>query len=178
MCGGTALQKARRHHYEGLSPRVRGNRGPAPLDPQRRGSIPACAGEPAGCCPLSARKPVYPRVCGGTGAGDYTSGVARGLSPRVRGNPYSSILARKLPRSIPACAGEPGRRNPPEGKLRVYPRVCGGTAKSFARGQLRRGLSPRVRGNRRRRRRTTPRRGSIPACAGEPSTISPVRLSR
>ena len=50
----------------------------------------------------------------------------------------------------------------------VYPRVCGGTGS--ARMSLPRlaGLSPRVRGNLSRLSEKAQRKGSIPACAGEP----------
>ena len=51
----------------------------------------------------------------------------------------------------------------------VYPRVCGGTqrtARNYAGGQ---GLSPRVRGNPRLGAAKRHYRGSIPACAGEPT---------
>ena len=53
---------------------------------------------------------------------------------------------------------------------RVYPRVCGGTQVTdrFAGGHW--GLSPRVRGNLQRRYQHNRRLGSIPACAGEPSS--------
>ena len=108
---------------------------------------------------------VYPRVCGGTGlcqtasipaavsprTGDLvrSSGVATGLSPRVRGNlatmreenrrkrVYPRVcggtplpLPQPLPcsGSIPACAGEPRRGEPQIFLIGVYPRVCGGTA--------------------------------------------------
>ena len=59
--------------------------------------------------------------------------------------------------------------------LTVYPRACGGTemAKKAVLGQV--GLSPRVRGNRRNRRGTHRRIGSIPARAGEPP--KPTRYS-
>ena len=69
----------------------------------------------------------------------------------MRGNQQ---MAQALPlanRSIPAYAGEPatiyrfGRR--PE----VYPRVCGGTNTGDLETALRKGLSPRMRGNRRQR---------------------------
>ena len=67
------------------------------------------------------------------------------------------------------CAGEP-----PPVKLipihsRVYPRVCGGTLRSAHAEGTRKGLSPRVRGNRRDPASSPGRPGSIPACAGEPS---------
>ena len=55
----------------------------------------------------------------------------------------------------------------------VYPRACGGTPPPCASGQHSRGLSPRLRGNRPGCRRMLPRRGSIPAPAGEPSMESP-----
>ena len=51
-------------------------------------SIPACAGEPI----LLGRSPapgwVYPRVCGGTALPMTVTSLAKGLSPRVRGNLY------------------------------------------------------------------------------------------
>ena len=56
----------------------------------------------------------------------------------------------------------------PNRQTRVYPRVCGGTWPSLKRGRTLPGLSPRVRGNRRRFLRRGEKRRSIPACAGEP----------
>ena len=50
----------------------------------------------------------------------------------------------------------------------VYPRVCGGTAKSSGPTKMRRGLSPRVRGNLIQTVALCQRQRSIPACAGEP----------
>ena len=74
-------------------------------------------------------------------------------------------------RSIPACAGDPPWRYANRLGLRVYPRVCGGSARRRLSGRRPSGLSPRVRG--------IPNRkvgalcgwagsGSIPACAGDP----------
>ena len=94
---------------------------------------------------------------------------ARGLSPRVRGNPqcpHSAILSL---RSIPACAGEPPSRADAAPPQSVYPRVCGGTVVNSRYSRDVGGLSPRVRGNRSRRALASPLRGSIPACAGEPN---------
>ena len=116
-------------------------------------------------------KRVYPRVCGGTPRRAPRTGIAKGLSPRVRGNPELGIFQVFIctsglsPRvrgnpsssgwsgakigSIPACAGEPPSGPGAVPVSRVYPRVCGGTEL----GPLRRwrslllGLSPRVRGN-------------------------------
>ena len=158
---------------------------------------------------------VYPRVCGGTttraGSPVYrvrgnldsrsTILLSVGLSPRVRGNLQAPVPASVPRGSIPACAGEPTAVTPrATEKPTVYPRVCGGTPPSARVNIAGPGLSPRVRGNRYRRRSGTgidglsPRvRGnrlllrvydttdtgglrSIPACAGEPrpphSTLS------
>ncbi len=131
-------------------------------------SIPACAGEP----PLSAHPgpelQVYPRVCGGTPQQSLCPTALHGLSPRVRGNPSGSVMPIILSGSIPACAGEPfgfGHANNPE---RVYPRVCGGTFPVPPLFDGEKGLSPRVRGNRRIRQPRSLHVRSIPACAGEP----------
>ena len=73
-----------------------------------------------------------------------------GLSPRVRGNLVDDGALDIQKRSIPACAGEPaGREYLARGTL-VYPRVCGGTYWRADIDLVRRGLSPRVRGNRQR----------------------------
>ena len=94
--------------------------------------------------------------------------IARGLSPRVRGNRSVEVLRRHLDRSIPACAGEPASVAGCKKSNAVYPRVCGGTMKPCVMFSLAHGLSPRVRGNRARLIHGHLRSGSIPACAGEP----------
>ena len=96
------------------------------------------------------------------------AGANIGLSPRVRGNRAGFGSRRISGRSIPACAGEPlvpPLYPPPR---RVYPRVCGGTAGRLVTVPVDEGLSPRVRGNRWKRKLAEGRNGSIPACAGEP----------
>ena len=70
--------------------------------------------------------------------------------------------------SIPACAGEPSLPSRSHCRRRVYPRVCGGTALCLPVIPKRSGLSPRVRGNHKRRAFAYRSSGSIPACAGEP----------
>ena len=107
VCGGTVTGLVNGTEYEGLSPRVRGNRNLFNDLPGRGRSIPACAGEPPWTLPLTRRTKVYPRVCGGTPASKPIAGLGGGLSPRVRGNPMSSPIASACSRSIPACAGEP-----------------------------------------------------------------------
>ena len=168
VCGGTRRSLRYDRDADGLSPRVRGNPGIGVLALINRRSIPACAGEPLRRRLGRPARWVYPRVCGGTFTTKKRQPNGVGLSPRVRGNPDTpGQLARYL-RSIPACAGEPcpGRRCP-YGR-RVYPRVCGGTGHRPGWSTPSRGLSPRVRGNRRRSGRRQGDGGSIPACAGEP----------
>ena len=172
VCGGTAYCALRMEKAVGLSPRVRGNPPPqCPSAPPSR-SIPACAGEPATITGGSARRTVYPRVCGGTRYRCQTPSSISGLSPRVRGNRRRATAAGHRKGSIPACAGEPHCCRP-ECLLRaVYPRVCGGTRGCPDSGRTSSGLSPRVRGNRPAPRPGWSSRGSIPACAGEPHAAS------
>ena len=115
--------------------------------------------------------------------------TVRSLSPRVRGNPKHLPWREPPDESIPACAGEPRSASRSRSSSRVYPRVCGGTFVPGRPGRPGRvyprvcggthdghvqppgvaGLSPRVRGNPRRANPCRAGRGSIPACAGEPS---------
>ena len=78
-------------------------------------------------------------------------------------------------RSIPARAGEPGRLAISADAGAVYPRACGGTDHLAVGDFLHRGLSPRVRGNRRAGEDAEAHDGSIPARAGEPAgrTVGP-----
>ena len=169
VCGGTSPVRFLAGVEQGLSPRVRGNRGAGLRAEVRWGSIPACAGEPVSLRETDRTWRVYPRVCGGTPSAPTAGVLAGGLSPRVRGNHTLREKGVAIVRSIPACAGEPltpatGSRSP-----RVYPRVCGGTQKGQQHVHKTIGLSPRVRGNRARRSDYTGPNGSIPACAGEPA---------
>ena len=152
----------------GLSPRVRGNRFALLRFTARSGSIPASAGEPGAGPPRSRHARVYPRECGGTVIGMLLLAVILGLSPRVRGNRHRRRLLVRPCGSIPASAGEPYSEARALDERRVYPRECGGTSSRVAQPPASRGLSPRVRGNPRSRPRAGPRRGSIPASAGEP----------
>ena len=90
-------------------------------------SIPACAGEPVRDGDGVVNGKVYPRVCGGTPPAAAAGLALAGLSPRVRGNPDRAGRYGDGRRSIPACAGEPCMRTEGVGRVRVYPRVCGGT---------------------------------------------------
>ena len=95
--------------------------------------------------------------------------IVQGLSPRVRGNLSGARGPRDGGGSIPASAGKPCGRPRRCRRRRVYPRECGETHGSGEHPWVWRGLSPRVRGNHRRRPRRQGGDGSIPASAGKPS---------
>ncbi len=152
----------------GLSPRLRGNRRVRGELIPDNGSIPAPAGEPSPVLQRLWDSGVYPRACGGTADRAASRSLFAGLSPRLRGNRKSPRCRGALSGSIPAPAGEPKRRYSERAQSRVYPRACGGTARTAAESACLRGLSPRLRGNLIPRRITIKISGSIPAPAGEP----------
>ena len=90
----------------------------------------------------------------------------------MRGNQLYSQWPTAASGSIPACAGEPDRQRHAVGLRRVYPRVCGGTFDVAVFYTPLRGLSPRVRGNLPIYGQWCWTKGSIPACAGEPGSLT------
>ena len=168
VCGGTTKIFDGKQHPAGLSPRVRGNRFVVAVMLRVVGSIPACAGEPLAFQLMVPPISVYPRVCGGTRQLRLLGYTKQGLSPRVRGNRLERWEAPASDGSIPACAGEPKRKETRDGNARVYPRVCGGTKPGSSVPPSITGLSPRVRGNHHPEHVAGAGVRSIPACAGEP----------
>ena len=145
-CGGdhpTCWSKSTR---AGRSPRVRGRRPRVRRLVDRRGSIPAGAGETYGLASSSIRARVDPRGCGG----DEHQGAApcpdKGRSPRVRGRPVACARHADAPRSIPAGAGETRAGSIGASAPRVDPRGCGGDASKVSGPMRCWGRSPRVRG--------------------------------
>ena len=126
-CGGTGNAPLPLTGADGLSPRVRGNRGAGAGPGAHRGAIPASAGEPASGGGLASPAEGYPRECGGTSNRAPTPITTPGLSPRVRGNPRWRRQARPRLRAIPASAGEPATCSLSATRWRGYPRECGGT---------------------------------------------------
>ena len=122
---------------------------------------------------LGAAAWVYPRLCGGTRNGDRPVRGDNGLSPPVRGNRGLRRVKWWAGRSIPACAGEPSISDTIPTPRKVYPRLCGGTARSDIPRANADGLSPPVRGNPLFAPPAVMADGSIPACAGEPVTGRP-----
>ena len=168
-CGGTCAGCYRRLVGQGLSPRVRGNLLSVITCWVGGGSIPASAGEPVPAIRPALIGGVYPRECGGTFLYSCAPQYDGGLSPRVRGNPSATVRQGLPRRSIPASAGEPGPRAPVPQPQPVYPRECGGTISIESLATMGLGLSPRVRGNRRRPPPQYQCERSIPASAGEPT---------
>ena len=168
VCGGTWPADHTVPLSAGLSPRVRGNQPSRSRHPDVNGSIPACAGEPRRRRRRCPGWTVYPRVCGGTRK-ELQNSKSMGLSPRVRGNHDGAGAVVLAGRSIPACAGEPGRSCRIPTPSTVYPRVCGGTHPPLLPDSAGLGLSPRVRGNPMVPNTFEASIGSIPACAGEPT---------
>ena len=167
VCGGSPVTQEVSDMADGLSPRVRGKRSIPGRHRPSPGSIPACAGEATGRNMAQSYDMVYPRVCGGSHRQHRLGPGRQGLSPRVRGKPLYALYRCDDTRSIPACAGEARPDHQPAGRHGVYPRVCGGSRRPACVRIHPPGLSPRVRGKRRRRQRRYRRAGSIPACAGE-----------
>ena len=136
------------------------------------GSIPACAGKPRTLPSRVLVSSVYPRVCGETVWTFGSHSLARGLSPRVRGNRVAAGALALGDGSIPACAGKPSTFPFGHTLHTVYPRVCGETIAAADAKSKSGGLSPRVRGNLWVCERVGASSGSIPACAGKPSMRS------
>ena len=91
--------------------------------------------------------------------------------PRGRGNRDRRCQGVYGGRSIPAWAGEPPQACQAHHKLRVYPRVGGGTKGWPDFSKDAQGLSPRGRGNLAPRPFALTLRRSIPAWAGEPEVL-------
>ncbi|CAI8736319.1 protein of unknown function [Methylococcus capsulatus] len=168
VCGGALTSTPHVVWSRGLSPRVRGSRGFGHADKVLKGSIPACAGEPALRLRRGYRRWVYPRVCGGACAFCLHMSDSWGLSPRVRGSHLGAARDRAQLGSIPACAGEPVQLRCSSSQQAVYPRVCGGAVAWRNQAIGDEGLSPRVRGSLIMAKASVWVIGSIPACAGEP----------
>ena len=174
--GGATSQKSIQPAFQhGLSPRGRGNRHVQRVDAAAYRSIPAWAGQPLLRVIIVFLIGVYPRVGGATPDFDAPLNHPQGLSPRGRGN-LSFLASPGLWRgSIPAWAGQPRSGGPPSPGRPVYPRVGGATCPDRENRDARCGLSPRGRGNLSVLVLLPPGDRSIPAWAGQPSTLVSIR---
>ena len=121
---------------------------------------------------------VYPRVGGGNQREFNAHFRDVGLSPRGRGKRGAGRIEHYRFRSIPAWAGETLDAIASEMAGKVYPRVGGGNVLRPLVRFHQHGLSPRGRGKPPSYHEIRPRRGSIPAWAGEtgrPFVVEPAR---
>ena len=135
-------------------------------------SIPARAGKPRWPSRWPPCGQVYPRAGGETALCCRVPIMARGLSPRGRGNREHRNHAHRVQRSIPARAGKPPAISALQSLSQVYPRAGGETLLNVQHRRDRPGLSPRGRGNPVRRFLAADIQGSIPARAGKPPAAS------
>ena len=160
LCDGT-------YQDPGSSPRVRGRLGHHPFKVERRGLIPAGAGQtkqPTSC--LSGCR-AHPSGCGADGIGLNLLWGASGSSPRVRGRLAWADDAPHWLGLIPAGAGQTRPvqyRRPAHG---AHPRGCGADAGANVLAVSRQGSSPRVRGRRPGGVDLVEQVGLIPAGAGQ-----------
>ena len=166
--GESSISKNSLMEAAGLSPRVRGiHRLYEPVPVVAR-SIPACTGNPHLDGHVSAGPGVYPRVYGESSLTCMGVCLRTGLSPRVRGILLPADADEPDDRSIPACTGNPWPPALPRLCWRVYPRVYGESMPLKDDLTSAHGLSPRVRGIRRRGTQVGRPARSIPACTGNP----------
>ena len=156
---------------------MRGNPVSLPLGDFARGSIPTHAGKPKRAKSCSPASKVYPHACGETRAQLLANKASWGLSPRMRGNQYRRPCAHNAARSIPTHAGKPGINCACVAWKKVYPHACGETEPRKSDRRLCRGLSPRMRGNRRHGGIGCSHTRSIPTHAGKPDIAVPSRRS-
>ena len=153
----------------GLSPLARGNPISHPARGLDAGPIPARAGQPHRLKCRTDALGAYPRSRGATRMSACSRSSTAGLSPLARGNP---IPARAFPLRagpIPARAGQPDNTRVRVNQIRAYPRSRGATFHEPSRLPPLLGLSPLARGNQHDDGHPQPRRGPIPARAGQPS---------
>ena len=172
----------------GPSPRGRGNQYLRGAHPVPLGTIPARAGQPATHYRALAHSGDHPRAGGATAMKPDDGMLAKGPSPRGRGNHQRPRRDGQLLGTIPARAGQPPGAAAREGRIMDHPRAGGATAGLGAAMSMYQGPSPRGRGNpilvavRRLVRGPSPRGrgnrvvgcgvperiGTIPARAGQP----------
>ena len=109
-------------------------------------------------------------MCGA--ASGWSDGICcvQGLSPRVWGSRGGIGEQGKAHRSIPTCVGQPLMLSRCSVPKAVYPHVCGAAEGMRTKRSPEEGLSPRVWGSRRIRRRSWLWYRSIPTCVGQPMT--------
>ena len=127
--GATGAVVGNRHVRRGLSPLTRGNLGLPSAVRERRGPIPAHAGQPRPARHAHLRCRAYPRSRGATAVRVRERGRFRGLSPLTRGNLRVGGESSVQVGPIPAHAGQPSRWTRTTRSTRAYPRSRGATVR-------------------------------------------------
>ncbi len=177
-CGGARPSASEPATIWGRSPRVRGSPNCYAEMLADTGSIPAGAGEPQQAALLLVNNGVDPRGCGGAVPTNSRYTLDEGRSPRVRGSRNSCLGDPRHRGSIPAGAGEPSEYEIVLPESEVDPRGCGGAVRIRNRSTRIRGRSPRVRGSPIPGHACSLGRGSIPAGAGEPPSVTMIANMR
>ncbi len=151
---------------DGSSPRVRGTRISRTTTRSPRRVIPAGAGNASEGQAMRRNGSGHPRGCGERRSGDHPPRGAGGSSPRVRGTPRPPPACRRLPRVIPAGAGNAGPVVLGSKKTAGHPRGCGERLPRLYPPLAPAGSSPRVRGTRPAQFAPALHRRVIPAGAG------------
>ncbi len=172
MRGAALLAELRRVVRGGRSPRARGSLQGVCHYGQLQRSIPACAGQPLRICMGRCSKRVDPRVRGAATGHSWAKDLGTGRSPRARGSPHLPDPCPQTERSIPACAGQPAGKSCATRSRRVDPRVRGAATECRLHDRGPKGRSPRARGSLRLSKGSPSLPGSIPACAGQPHSLS------
>ena len=126
--------------------------------------------------PLSLE--AHPRACGENPDADRLFGEPAGSSPRMRGKRPQLLAQRVNPRLIPAHAGKTRIHKPPFVAGSAHPRACGENSSWEAESVCAAGLSPRMRGKRRKHNHRRVPRGLIPAHAGKTLRREPGQMLR
>ena len=127
VCGATSHGCNEHHGRKGLSPRVWGNLDDANPFGYSKRPIPTCVGQPSNIRPDIAPSRAYPHVCGATSDIQSHAVGARGLSPRVWGNPGFVGQSQPAAGPIPTCVGQPTAKSASLYSTAAYPHVCGAT---------------------------------------------------
>ena len=160
----------------GSSPQVRGRPYVLPGAGAATGLIPAGAGQTGAYARGGILPGAHPRRCGADSVRPGLLVEVGGSSPQVRGR--RSWRAARWPRwrLIPAGAGQTRRAGYRRCRRWAHPRRCGADTPWTRPLLMRTGSSPQVRGRRHAPSSARPRRGLIPAGAGQ--TVGSGRVER
>ena len=152
--------------FQGSSPPARGTPHQNKQPQQRKGIIPACAGNTGVLKGSTPSGGDHPRLRGEHAVGWTAFRFTSGSSPPARGTPQGSWQSQKSTGIIPACAGNTWRLSEMTKLIRDHPRLRGEHTTKNNNPNQERGSSPPARGTHSLKPDRRPRPGIIPACAG------------